>query len=89
MTEDEYFELERTSDDKHEYIAGVVFAIAGGTLRHAAIAQNVGGMLRDALRGRPCVVLSSDARVHVADTHLYTYPDVTVLSFPPSGGHPG
>lgn len=79
MTEDEYLELERTSEEKHEYVGGLVYAMAGNSLRHAAIAQNVGGMLRDALRGRPCVVLSSDARVHVADTRLYTYPDVTVL----------
>ena len=35
--------------------------------------------LGNALRGRPCVVLSSDARVHVPETSLYTYPDVTVL----------
>lgn len=79
MSVEEYLERERTSDEKHEYIDGLVYAMAGGSLRHAAIAQNVGSMLRDALRGRACLVLSSDARVHVPETRLYTYPDVTVL----------
>ena len=36
-------------------------------------------MLGNALDGRPCVVLSSDARVRVTETNLGTYPDLTVV----------
>ncbi len=37
MTADEWRELERQSEIKHEYIDGQVYAMAGGTLAHSFI----------------------------------------------------
>jgi Uma2 family endonuclease len=82
MTEADYLSRESTSDVRHEYADGLVYAMAGGTLRHAAITANVARALGNALVGKPCVVMSSDARIHVAETRLYTYPDITVLCGP-------
>jgi Uma2 family endonuclease len=82
MTEAAYLAREATSDVRHEYVDGLVYAMAGGTLRHAAITANVARALGNALVGKPCVVMSSDARIHVAETRLYTYPDITVLCGP-------
>ncbi|UJR79420.1 Uma2 family endonuclease [Sandaracinus amylolyticus] len=79
VSESEYLALERTSVEKHEYVNGEMFAMAGGTPLHAAIAANLAGALRNALRGKPCGVASSDLRVHVRSTGLYTYPDLTVV----------
>lgn len=79
VTEGEYLDLERRSATKHELIHGVVLAMAGASPRHNAIAANVIGLLRAAVRGGPCTVLTSDQRVHVPATGLYTYPDVTVV----------
>lgn len=75
----EYIAIDEASEIKHEYVNGAVFAMAGGTLEHAQIAANVIGELRAQLRGRPCVVYTSDARVRVLATGLATYPDVTVV----------
>jgi Uma2 family endonuclease len=75
----EYLELEETSPVKHEFMDGHVWAMAGGTPEHAAIAVNVASILRGQLRGRPCRVFSSDLRVRVLATGLGTYPDVTVV----------
>ena len=75
----EYLELEEMSPVKHEFIDGHVWAMAGGTPSHAAIAMNIGASLREQLRGRPCRVFSSDLRVRVLPTGLGTYPDVTVV----------
>ena len=71
--------MERASATKHELFGGVVVAMAGGSPRHNAICGNAIGALREALRDRPCVVLTSDQRVHVEATGLSTYPDATVL----------
>jgi Uma2 family endonuclease len=83
LSEREYLELERTAEQKHEYVDGEVVAMAGGSPRHALIAANVIGTLRSLLRGTPCRPLTSDLRVHVPATGLYTYPDVTVICGPP------
>lgn len=79
VTEEEYIERERRSETKHELIHGVIVAMAGASPRHNAIAANVIAALGVALRGGPCRVLTSDQRVHVDETGLYTYPDVTVV----------
>jgi len=78
-TYDEYLALEAQSDVKHEYIDGLVVAMAGGTLEHARLAAKVLQLLGRALDGRACRVFGSDARVRVRKTNRSTYPDVTVV----------
>jgi len=75
----EYLAWERTSPEKHELLAGEIFAMAGATFAHNKIVLNLAAELRSALRDRPCDVTSSDLRVHVPATGLYTYPDATVV----------
>jgi Uma2 family endonuclease len=76
ITEDDYMAREREAETKSEYLRGEVFAMAGGSPRHNVIVTNIA---RAFPKEMPCVILSSDQRVHVAETGLYTYPDVTVL----------
>lgn len=75
----EYIALEAASELKHEYVNGEIFAMAGGTLEHSRIAANVILELGSQLRGRPCVVLTSDARVRVRATGLATHPDASIV----------
>jgi Uma2 family endonuclease len=75
----EYLVLERTSNTKHEYLDGQIYAMAGGTPEHAAMANNVGTLLNVQLRGKRCRVYTSDLRVRVLATGLATYPDLTVV----------
>jgi Uma2 family endonuclease len=75
----DYLELEETSQTKHEFYAGEIYAMAGGTPEHAALSMSVGGRLLAQLSDKPCTVFSSDLRVRVAATGLATYPDVTVV----------
>ena len=79
FTFDEYVLLEEDSRTKHEFLDGQVWAMAGGSPEHAAVSMNVGTLLTNALRGRPCRVYSSDLRVRVQATGLGTYPDVAVV----------
>jgi Uma2 family endonuclease len=78
MTYAEYLAFEAASDVRHELLRGEVYAMAGGTPEHAALAAAFIGELLAALRGRPCRVYSSDLRVRIRETGLTTYPDASV-----------
>ncbi len=75
----EYLQLEEFANVKHEYFNGEIFAMAGGTPEHAALAMAIGAPLLTKLRGGTCRVFSSDLRVRVLSTGLATYPDVSVV----------
>ena len=75
----EYLATDAGTDVKHEYIAGRVYAMGGGTPEHARLAMAIGRELGTQLIGKPCAIYSSDLRVRVLATGLATYPDVTVV----------
>lgn len=78
----EYLVLEESSTVRHEFLAGEIYAMAGGTPQHAATAMAVGAALVAQARGGPCRVHSSDLRVRALATGLTTYPDVTMVCGP-------
>ena len=75
----EYLQQERASETKHEFLAGEIFAMAGGTIEHGRLAIKVASLLSAQLGGRPCELLSSDVLVRVLATGLGTYPDLSVV----------
>lgn len=78
MSVEAWRELERTSSDiKHEYFDGYIYAMAGGTLDHSQIAINAVIALSSAFGESPCRVYNSDAAARISPTR-YTYPDATV-----------
>lgn len=77
---EDYLAIERESTDvKHEYIAGQVFAMSGGSYEHSLITANLARALGNRLGGSPCVVLSSDMRIRIETADACVYPDVSVL----------
>lgn len=79
---DEYLAVEEISTVKHEFLDGHIYAMAGGTPEHAALAASVIGHLFGQLQGGSCRVYDSDLRVRVLATGTATYPDVTVVCGP-------
>ena len=79
VTPQEYLALERRAEMRSEYVNGRVYAMTGASRKHNLIAGNVFAELRAQLRGRPCEAYTVNMRVKVADTGLYTYPDVVAL----------
>jgi Uma2 family endonuclease len=79
MTEEEYLRRDRAATYKSEFVDGEMFAMSGGTLWHSQISANWIVHLGYALRGGPCRVFTSDARVRIAASGSYVYPDVTVV----------
>jgi len=78
-TVEEYLSFERGSPTKHEYYAGTIYAMTGASRRHVLIVTNVVRCLGNRLADRPCEVYSSEMRVKVSPTGLYTYPDLAVV----------
>jgi len=85
-TVDEYFELERTSDVRHEYHNGEIFAMAGAKLDHIRISKTISRLIDDQGLEQGCESFSSDACVRIDDLH-YVYPDVVVVCGKPDIGY--
>lgn len=75
----QYFDLEETSDLKHEYYRGAIYAMTGATARHNVIIANIIGLLHSQLRRSARRVFPSDLRLKIEQTGLYTYPDISVI----------
>jgi Uma2 family endonuclease len=82
LTLNEYLELELKGDIRHEYIAGQVYAMAGGSREHDIISGNLYSKLRTHLRGTGCQVFSSDMKVRIESLDLFYYPDISVTCNP-------
>jgi Uma2 family endonuclease len=77
---EDYLAGERISQQKHEYLAGVIYAMAGTSIGHDRIANNILASLHGQLRGKPCEAFSSDVKVRIQRdaANFFYYPDVTV-----------
>lgn len=78
ITVAEYLAQEAASQIKHEYIDGAVYAMAGGTVAHDRIANNVRAALVTHLGDGPCIPLGPDVRLRISPT-IYYYPDALVI----------
>ncbi|MBC7784839.1 MAG: Uma2 family endonuclease [Burkholderiales bacterium] len=78
-TVDEYFAIEERAEEKHEFDNGEIYAMSGGTLAHSQITMNVGGELRNRLRGQRCQALESNIKVGIVAFNKFVYPDVMVV----------
>jgi Uma2 family endonuclease len=75
----EYLAYERTAEQRHEFFNGELFAMAGASREHNTAKDNWIGELYARLKGGPCRTFSSDQRVKVDRTGLYTYPDIVIV----------
>lgn len=84
LSVEEYLSGEQHSPVRHEYIAGAVYAMAGGSDAHNTIALNFVGYLHPHLRGGKCRMFASDvkARLLLSDKEIFYYPDVMVTCDP-------
>jgi Uma2 family endonuclease len=78
----EYLSFEASSNVKHEYVGGQIYAMAGGTPEHAALAAAFLGQLYAQLRSGRCRAHDADLRIRVREADLLTYPDVTIICGP-------
>jgi Uma2 family endonuclease len=79
LTPQEYLAKERLADIRSEFYRGEMFAMAGASWEHTLVKDNLAGEAGIKLKDGPCRVLTSDLRVKVSATGLYTYPDVIIV----------
>jgi Uma2 family endonuclease len=78
LTPEEYLDWEERQEQKYEYLNGEIYAMTGGTVNHSEVALIFGSLFRTHLRGSGCRILGSDAKVSIAESTNFLYPDVSV-----------
>jgi Uma2 family endonuclease len=81
---EDYLAGELVSPVKHEYLGGVVYAMAGARNAHNRISTNCLGILHARLRGKRCRPFNSDTKVRVRlpNQVRFYYPDLPVICRP-------
>src|SRR5437762_1980800 len=75
----EYVGQEGRAGLRREYVRSEGFAMAGASWEHTLIKDNLARETGNQLKNGPCRVLTSDMRVKVDSTGLYTYPDIAIV----------
>ena len=78
-TLEEYFELERKSEERFEFWDGEVFCMSGVSREHDQIESNLNFYLRAKLRGRKCRAFLANMRLKVPSAPPYRYADLSAL----------
>lgn len=78
----DYVALEMLSTGKHEFLEGEIYAMAGGSEEHSALAAEMVRVLGNAVGDRPGRVHTSDLRIYVEAVGLATFPDCSVICGP-------
>ncbi len=72
----DFLEWENQQETRNELLEGEIVAMTGGTIRHGKLIARLVTALSIHLKGTPCLVLASDAKVQAALNVFY--PDVVV-----------
>ena len=80
-TLEEYLDLEKTAENKHEFQNGKRITMAGGTLNHNTIAASIIRVIGNELvkKNKKFRVLSSDMNIWIEAYGHSVYPDAAVL----------
>ncbi len=78
MTADEFLAWEATQTERHDFVNGEVFAMAGAEDRHVTVCGNFYMALRQHLAGTPCRTFMADMKVLCEASGSFFYPDVVV-----------
>jgi len=86
-TEDQYLSMEREADERHEYLDGQLYAMAGESPEHGAICTNLTREVSAQLKGTRCQAFAKDMRVRsgplprrrYSQKGLYSYPDLLIV----------
>lgn len=86
FTVEEYLEMERQSPERHEYLDGFVYAMAGESPNHGTISTNLISEVRVQIKGSPCQGWAKDCKVRSGPaaepggrSGIYSYPDLVVF----------
>lgn len=76
---EDYLALEAQAEERHEYEAGRIHAMSGGSINHSIIGGNIITALNNSLKDSNCIALNGDARLWIDHAHSFVYPDAMVV----------
>ena len=82
MSPEQYLEIEREAEFRHEYLDGEITDMSNGTFNHGRIVAEIATQMLNQLRGRPCEPSAIDLRLWCEQYRLFTYPDIVVTCGP-------
>jgi len=80
ITVEAYLAGEPDGEIRHEYVAGHVYAMTGGSVYHNRICLALASTLREMVKGRSCDVFMADMKLRTAQA--FYYPDIMVVCDP-------
>lgn len=81
LTVEEYFEFEKTSEIRHEYVDGELLAMAGEKRRHNNLVARLVRLLSDIANEKNCELVFESVKLRTKITR-YRYPDFVVSCAP-------
>ncbi|PJE77910.1 hypothetical protein CI610_03160 [invertebrate metagenome] len=80
MDAEEYLLFEQQATVRHEFVNGLMIAMAGASRRHNLLTLSLAALLRSHLKGTRCQVYASDMKVNAShkENRIFYYPDVMV-----------
>lgn len=77
----EYLEIERKTNQKHIFINGRIYPMAGANPPHLRISGNIFFQLYHALENKPDFeVFNNDTKIYLPKLNIYHYPDALVVT---------
>ncbi|MBT9393473.1 Uma2 family endonuclease [Hymenobacter sp. NST-14] len=80
-TVEEYLKLEESSEIRHEFYRGEIFAMSGASLSHNRIIRNGATSTQRLLNDGACEVFLDGAQLKI-DATCFLYPDLTISCHP-------
>ncbi len=77
-TVEEYFELEKNSEVKHEYVNGILYEMAGESKKANKLNRRITRLLEDQIDGRVFDIFTHEVKLAVNLEKIYRYPDIVV-----------
>jgi len=77
-TYSEYLDLEKETNEKHDFYFGEVYNMAGGTIKHNLIVNNISYILKNSFNNKKCLILTENVRFEIKKDNFYVYPDVMI-----------
>ncbi len=87
LTIEEYLDFEGKAEERHEYINGFIYAMAGESPEHGLICTNLVTLFVTQLKGRPCETYTKDTKVRSGPQPVakgskkgsFSYPDLVIV----------
>ncbi len=77
----DYLDIDNRSDTKSEYVNGHILSMAGGTLNHGIIGNNINTEINNGIRrqGKACTSINGEVKIYIQKANSFLYPDGMVI----------